>query len=581
MSKQQTNNVIDEIKSRCDIVEVIGSVVSLKKAGSNYKGCCPFHNEKTPSFVVSPNKQIFTCFGCNATGDVIEFVKRYYNLEFNEALEKLGSQCGVDVQQGYNNSQNKSQLYEMNRDAATFFYKGLRATQNPGLDYVIKRGLSKETLHTFGIGYADPSWDSLYKHLKSKGYKEDKMVEMGLISHSKGKYFDRFRNRVIFPIQNTAGKVIGFGGRALGDDTPKYLNSQETPVFHKKNNLYGLNATKNQIQNKDKAIVVEGYMDVVSLYQGGVTNVAASLGTALTEEQGKLLKRYTKNIVLAYDADNAGVTAAIRGSEILYKLGLVVKILTVTDGKDPDDFIKAKGKLAFEDLVNKALDYPEFRIFKIASKYDLQITSERVLFLKEASEFLKSLNPVEADVYIKKLASKYSISEGAFRTEITGGEQTEVVIPTDNEESNLELSNLISPLEKNFIKIVLTDSIYLDKLNSHKNIFVSEAGKNIISEIRNIYKEGEEIDINLLLDSLESDHRQILMNIDKNIKLAGKTDEIFNQCVKTYREEYLVSAERELIMRISIADENDNIEDIRRLTKELMDLQKERATGGK
>ncbi|MEG0918579.1 MAG: DNA primase [Anaerovoracaceae bacterium] len=581
MSKQQTNNVIDEIKSRCDIVEIIGSVVSLKKAGSNYKGCCPFHNEKTPSFVVSPNKQIFTCFGCNATGDVIEFVKRYYNLEFNEALEKLGSQCGVDVQQGYNNSQNKSQLYEMNRDAATFFYKGLRATQNPGLDYVIKRGLSKETLHTFGIGYADPSWDSLYKHLKSKGYKEDKMVEMGLISHSKGKYFDRFRNRVIFPIQNTAGKVIGFGGRALGDDTPKYLNSQETPVFHKKNNLYGLNATKNQIQNKDKAIVVEGYMDVVSLYQGGVTNVAASLGTALTEEQGKLLKRYTKNIVLAYDADNAGVTAAIRGSEILYKLGLVVKILTVTDGKDPDDFIKAKGKLAFEDLVNKALDYPEFRIFKIASKYDLQITSERVLFLKEASEFLKSLNPVEADVYIKKLASKYSISEGAFRTEITGGEQTEVVIPTDNEESNLELSNLISPLEKNFIKIVLTDSIYLDKLNSHKNIFVSEAGKNIISEIRNIYKEGEEIDINLLLDSLESDHRQILMNIDKNIKLAGKTDEIFNQCVKTYREEYLVSAERELIMRISIADENDNIEDIRRLTKELMDLQKERATGGK
>ncbi|MEG2298448.1 MAG: toprim domain-containing protein [Anaerovoracaceae bacterium] len=328
-------------------------------------------------------------------------------------------------------------------------------------------------------------------------------------------------------------------------------------------------------------MVVEGYMDVVSLYQGGVTNVAASLGTALTEEQGKLLKRYTKNIVLAYDADNAGVTAAIRGSEILYKLGLVVKILTVTDGKDPDDFIKAKGKLAFEDLVNKALDYPEFRIFKIASKYDLQITSERVLFLKEASEFLKSLNPVEADVYIKKLASKYSISEGAFRTEITGGEQTEVVIPTDNEESNLELSNLISPLEKNFIKIVLTDSIYLDKLNSHKNIFVSEAGKNIISEIRNIYKEGEEIDINLLLDSLESDHRQILMNIDKNIKLAGKTDEIFNQCVKTYREEYLVSAERELIMRISIADENDNIEDIRRLTKELMDLQKERATGGK
>ena len=249
MAYSGRNSVIDEIKSRCNIVDVIGSVVSLRKTGSNYVGLCPFHNEKTPSFVVSESKQVYTCYGCHEWGDVITFVEKYYNLSFIEAIEKLAAQCGVSLDDGFGRSEKKDIYYEVNREAARFFYKALRSGDNPGLRYVAKRGLTKETLHEFGIGYADGEWNSLYNHLKSKGYDEKIMLKLGLISTSKGKYYDKFRNRVIFPIQNTAGKVIGFGGRAIGDDMPKYLNSQETPVFSKKNNLYLNSASKPQVQN--------------------------------------------------------------------------------------------------------------------------------------------------------------------------------------------------------------------------------------------------------------------------------------------------------------------------------------------
>ena len=387
MKTSNRNQIIDEIKSRCNIVDVIGSVVTLKKTGANYQGLCPFHNEKTPSFVVSETKQMFTCFGCHASGDVIEFVKKYYNLSFMEALEKLANQCGIKIEDSFNRGEKKDIYFEVNREAARFFFKALRANDNAGMRYVINRGLTKETLHDFGIGYADESWNSLYNYLKAKGYKEEVMLKLGLISESKGRYYDRFRNRVIFPIQNTAGKVIAFGGRAIGDDMPKYLNSPETPVFSKKNNLYGLNITKNFVNESDCAILVEGYMDVISLFQGGVKNVSASLGTALTENQSKLLKRYTKNIVLSYDADSAGINAAIRGSEILHKEGCKVRILHISDGKDPDDFIKAKGKLAYYKLVDEAMAYGDFRIQNIRNKYDINTTEGRVDFLKEAAKF--------------------------------------------------------------------------------------------------------------------------------------------------------------------------------------------------
>lgn len=585
MATSNRNQIIDEIKSRCNIVDVIGSVVTLKKTGANYQGLCPFHNEKTPSFVVSETKQIFTCFGCHASGDVIEFVMKYYNLTFMEALEKLAAMCGLQIERSFNKADKKDIYYEVNTQAARFFFKALREKDNPGLRYVQKRGLSRETLHDFGIGYADGEWDSLYKFLKGKGFDEKVMMQLGLVSQGKnGKYYDRFRNRVIFPIQNTAGKVIGFGGRALTDeDMPKYLNSPETPVFSKKNNLYGLNITKNHVNKDDLAILVEGYMDVISLYQGGVKNVAASLGTALTENQSKLLKRYTKNIVLSYDADSAGVNAAIRGSEILHKEGCKVKILHISDGKDPDDFIKAKGKLAYYKLVDEAMPFVDYRVRAIRGKYNIETTEGRVDFLREVAAFLKGLGPVEADIYIEKIARKYRISEGALRTEM--GQKVDARPEFEQRETTEKVEKAItyeiSKIEQNVIKVLLTDSRYFEQAKAHEDMFTSIAGNNIFKMIERIFVKDEEIDINQLIENLEEEEVAVLKEIDDNVSLGGKIESIFMDCIKSYVKEKRANREKEIIMQLSIAEEQQNKEEINKLTEELMNLQKEKSFGGK
>lgn len=581
MGASNRNQIIDEIKSRCNIVDVIGSVVSLKKKGANYQGLCPFHNEKTPSFVVSETKQLFTCFGCHESGDVIQFVMKYYNLTFVEALEKLAAQCGMNVDDIFRKGEKKDIYYEVNREAARFFFKALRATDNPGLKYILGRGLSKETLHDFGIGYADESWDSLYKYLKGKGYDEKVMIKLGLVSKSaKGKCYDRFRNRVIFPIQNTAGKVIGFGGRALGDDMPKYLNSPETPVFSKKNNLYALNVTKNHINQSDQAILVEGYMDVISLYQGGVKNVSASLGTALTENQSKLLKRYTKNIVLSYDADSAGINAAIRGSEILHKEGCKVKVLHITDGKDPDDFIKAKGKEAYYNLVSKAIPYGDFRIGQIAKKYKLDTTEGRVDFLKEAAKFLNGLSPVEADIYIEKIAKNYHISAGALRTEmgLEGEKKTFFESKTTDSE---EINSDITKIEKTFIRMLLLDAKYFDEVKLNEDIFVSESGINIFREIQNIYEQGEEIDVDKLIDNLEPTDVEVIKRIEKDARVGENLEQILSEGLKAHEKDKNLNREQELFAQLAVADEEGNQEEIIRITEAIMKLQETESVGGK
>ena len=418
MSQSFPQATLEELKSRLNIVDVIGRVVPLRRAGSNFKGVCPFHNEKTPSFVVSEQKQIFTCFGCGASGDAIEFTKRYYNLEFQEAVEKLAAENGLSISLHKGNG-DREKYYEINKEAARFFYRAFTEQQNAGYTYMKNRGMDDAILKKFGIGYADESWDSLYLFFKKKGISEKILLELGLISESKGKYYDKFRNRVMFPIINTSGKVIGFGGRAIGQAEPKYLNSPENKVFQKKNNLYALNITKQDIGKEGYAILVEGYMDAISLYQNGVRNVGASLGTALTDNQARLLNRYTKNVVLSYDADSAGRNAALRGIEVLSKQDCKVKVLHVTDGKDPDDFIKKNGKDAFLKLVDQALPMIDYKL--LGAQKDLNLSTEegKLDFMKKAAPILKNLGPVEADIYIQKIARELKISEGAIRMEVT------------------------------------------------------------------------------------------------------------------------------------------------------------------
>lgn len=573
-------NTIDEIKSRCNIVDVIGRAVTLKKAGSNYKGICPFHSEKTPSFVVSEQKQIFTCFGCGATGDVIEFVKRYYNLDFGQAMEKLADECGVVIENDYRKNEHKEELYEINRQAARFFYKTMREKQNEAWEYMTGRGMDKETMQKFGIGYADGNWNSLLDHMRSMGYKEEKLMELGLISHSKGKYYDKFRNRVIFPIQNTSGKVIGFGGRTLEPEgIPKYLNSQESSVFMKKNNLYGLNITRQDIGREDCAVLVEGYMDVISLYRGGVRNVVASLGTALTENQARMLKRYTKNVVLSYDADTAGQTAALRGMDILHHEGCRVRVLHVSDGKDPDEFIKKRGKEAFQKLINDALPFADYKIEMLKQEHDLDSIEERADFLEKTAGVLNKLNPVEADLYINRISEEFNISDAAIRAQM-GREKTHEDTGHTVHKQPVPKSRLM-PAEKNMLKIILTDSHYIEKNQDVDKVFTSIEGRSIFDTIKKIYVSGEQLDAKKLADELTAEEAAALDDTERNIMLAGNTDAIYDDCIAAAIMDEMKEREQMIIARLSMADEIENKDNIRELTEELIETQRKIKLGGK
>jgi len=578
-------NIVEEIKSRCNIVDVIGRTVVLKKTGLNHKGICPFHNEKTPSFIVSEERQHFTCYGCGATGDVIEFVQRYHNLDFFGAVEKLAAEYGIDLEKsGYAGEGKKERLYEINREAAAYFYQKFIEGKNPARDYMEKRGFSTSTLRKFGIGYADAEWHSLYEYLTGKGIEKEQLLALGLVSESKGKIYDKYRNRVMFPIINTRGKVIGFGGRALGDDNPKYLNSQESAVFLKKNNLYGLNLSRQEINKQDQAILVEGYVDVMSLYHHGVRNVAASLGTALTENQASMLRRYTNNIVLAYDADSAGQAATLRGMDILYRAGCKVKVLSLTEGKDPDEFIKKNGREAFLELVVKAKPFAEYKLDLLHQKSDLGNTEGRVRYLKEAAAVLKALSPIEADAYVRKIAEETRISEGAIRQEVFGKEAREGqelrTRKMPEKSAAVAVGCLGSPIERNLIKLMLLKSEYVPRLKPYTEVFKDPACHNIYEIIRALYREDEEIDTRRVFDSLREEEIATLKDIMENVQLADKDSLVFEDCIRQLRSDACNRRISEIIEMLSVLDEETDGTAVVTLTRELQELQREK-TGEK
>jgi len=489
----------------------------------------------------------------------------------------LAREYGISLEGAFRGNKDKEELYEINRQAARFFYRALREGSNPGYTYMKSRGISEEILNKFGIGYADDSWDSLYDHLVSKGFKESKLMELGLISKSKERYFDKFRGRVIFPIMNTSGKVIGFGGRIIGDGEPKYLNSQESSVFQKKYNLYGLNLSGKDVRNEDSIILVEGYMDVVSLYQHGVRNVSASLGTALTENQARLIKRYTKNVILSYDADQAGQNAALRGLDILYAEGCRARVLKVNDGKDPDEFIKKNGKPAFMELVKSALPYGDFKLSMAKSKYDISDEQQRIEFLKDAVDILKGMNPIEADIYIKKLAEKTGISEGAIRFEYSGNNSQEKnarkhEAPGMNEEQE---ETEIPLLEQDLLKLMLLETRFA-KLpdDMDESIFTSSAGKTIYRRLLELDDNTDYVDIGRIEDGLDEKTMEQFEIIKEKIIPRGREDIIFSECIGRIRKRELKKREAKIIMQLSMADEEENRNDIIKLTEQLMEIQK-------
>lgn len=414
------SEVIDEVVSRSDIVDIISGYIKLKKNGSSYVGLCPFHNEKSPSFSVSPGKQLYHCFGCGVGGNVITFVMEYENYTFLEAVKYLADKAGMQLpetsysEEEKKNRDLKAKLLEINKIAATYYYHQLKAENGKiGLSYLQKRGLSDTTINRFGLGYAGQTGNALYQYLKSKGYDDALLKETGLFTYERGIH-DKFWNRVMFPIMDINNKVIGFGGRVMGDAKPKYLNSPETKLFDKSRNLYGLNAAR--ISRKSNMIICEGYMDVISLHQAGFTQAVASLGTALTPGQAALMKRYTDNVLITYDSDAAGVKAALRAIPILKEAGLTTKVINMQPYKDPDEFIKALGAEAFQERIDKAENSFMYEIDVLEKEYDRTDPAESTKFEREAAAKLVTFREkLERENYMRAVCDRFHIELQGMR----------------------------------------------------------------------------------------------------------------------------------------------------------------------
>ena len=499
---QISEEILEKIKSQNDIVDVISERVRLKKAGRNFTGLCPFHNEKTPSFSVSQEKQIFKCFGCGEAGNVISFVMKDKNLSFIEAVKYLAARANIPLEFGNGarskSAQKKDLLYKVNVEAAKFFFSNLMNNQK-AKEYFLNRGIKEETIKKFGLGYANDSWNSLMFYLRKKGINDTLLEEAGLISvnKEKGSKYDRFRNRVIFPVFDYQGRVIGFGGRVLDDSKPKYLNSPETLVFQKGTNLYGLNFALKHNMSERYFVIVEGYMDLISLHQYGITNVVASLGTALTINQARLLKRYADKVIISYDADMAGQMATLRGLEILRTAGFDVRVLNIPQGKDPDEYVRSNGKEAFLKLINSAEPLIDYRMKKAEEGIDFKNSQSLILYAKRIMEIISDLDPVEKDVYIKKASENTGIKEQTLydilKSRMKDNRENNFRNNKEEDRSKLYVEPGFLKAERAILKIMLENKEYLQYIEERisENDFILLEHKEIFTII--ILAKGENI----------------------------------------------------------------------------------------
>ena len=519
ISLQISEEILEKIKSQNDIVDVISERVRLKKAGRNFTGLCPFHNEKTPSFSVSQEKQIFKCFGCGEAGNVISFVMKDKNLSFIEAVKYLAARANIPLEFGNGprskSAQKKDLLYKVNVEAAKFFFSNLMNNQK-AKEYFLNRGIKEETIKKFGLGYANDSWNNLMFYLRRKGISDEVLEEAGLISvnKEKGTKYDRFRNRVMFPVFDYQGKVIGFGGRVLDDSKPKYLNSPETLVFQKGTNLYGLNFALKHNMSERYFVIVEGYMDLISLHQYGITNVVASLGTALTINQARLLKRYADKVVISYDADLAGQMATLRGLEILRTAGFDVRVLSIPQGKDPDEYVRSNGREAFLKLINNAEPLIDYRIKKAEEGIDFKNSQSVILYSKRIMDIISDLDPIEKDVYIKKASENTGIKEQALydilKIKMKDNRENDFRNNKEEDRSKLYVEPGFLKAERTLLKMMLENNEYLQYIEERisENDFILLEHKEIFTVI--ILAKGENINnIESFIESRLSDVKTI------------------------------------------------------------------------
>ncbi len=579
------DEVVNDVFAENDIVDYVSKYVRLKKNGRDYSGLCPFHKEKSPSFHVSSEKQLFHCFGCGASGNLVQFVMRTEGLDFVEALKLLAENVGIELPEnnGYSNSDShllKKKILEMNKISARFFYENLtkHSEGKIALSYFAERKISQKTIISFGLGFARDSYTALHDYLATLGYSNDDMIAAGLAVMRDGKIYDKFRNRVMFPIIDLRGNIIGFGGRIMGNGEtasgfklPKYLNTAETPVFNKGRNLFSLNLAKKS--SPVSIILVEGYMDVISVYQAGITNVVATLGTALTENQAKLLLKYCNEIIICYDSDEAGQKATIRAIEIINSVGGRSKVIKLKNSKDPDEYIKTNGAPAFARAISDALASTEFRIGLLKQKYSLDSPEGKALFISEACDALKSVkDAVEIDAYINQLSISTDVSKDAiyseFRKKVTVFEKSnETSLNIEREKNKISNSDInTSPklvnAEKKLILLMAENKKYFDLVTREFSLdeFSIEIHRKIVEKIGMAYKNSKHIELSMLLNDFTDESVNYVSDILYNMEEYKDNDEAVFELIKTIKIEKLTqkisketdaSVIRELVNEVS------------------------------
>ena len=579
-----SDEILSNVKDSNDIVEVISQYVHLKRSGRNYFGLCPFHNEKSPSFSVSPDKQIFHCFGCGVGGNVITFISKIEGLGFKESVENLAERAGIKLPTIGNNEDSKieelkAKVYKVNSFTANYYHKRLYEPRSKiGQEYVKKRKLTNETLESYNLGFSG-NFDELYKELRKEGFQDEEILESGLVNKNEnGKYIDRYRNRFMIPILDVRNRVIAFGGRVLDDSKPKYINSPENIVYSKGKHLFGLNVAKKG--DTKKLLIVEGYMDAISLHQRGITNVVASLGTALTTNQGWLLRKNTEQVILGFDSDGAGQNAILRAMEVMQNMGCDMRVLQMTGAKDPDEFIIKYGAARFQKLINEAISLIEFKVKILKQNLNLDVAGDKVKFLNEISKLLAKIdNSIEREIYIEKIAKGYNISKEAIfgqvnklqysnKKSVSNLEKTKPVLP---KKENKEIQEDIIKRENLLISILINtpENFQLIEQNIKEEDFKYEINKKIVKILYEELKK-ENSNVSSILDKIEDDeiqsHLTMIMAEDYGIIDEKKAIE---DILKKYEKEKLENRRDELIKLTSI-EENQEVK--KQLGKELNDI---------
>ena len=607
MAYRISDDTIEKITESNDIVDVISEYIEVKRTGANYKALCPFHNEKTPSFVISQEKQIYNCFGCGEGGDVIRFVMKYENIDFVEAVKILAERANIELDEKNFKKDSKERdkkeiYYKINREAALYFYNTLK-NNSKAYNYLKSRGIDGKIVNTFGLGYSNEKWGDLLNHLKGKGYKIEDIEKVGLIIERKDKngYYDRFRDRIMFPIIDTKNRVIGFGGRVIGNEQqPKYLNSPETPVFSKGHNLYALNTAKKNSRGK-RLLLVEGYMDVISLYSQGVDYCVASLGTALTENQVKLLKRYSDKLYICYDSDNAGQNATNKAIDIFKKNGIDSNVVLLPEGKDPDEYIKKHNKESFEKLLEGSLSFIEYKIYSYQKEYNINSVEGKINFTKRISSVLKQINsPIEIDAYINKISQKTGIASHAIKKEMYGKNNKMMNTTTikdkyrngnyrNNNRDNitpveykLDQGHLLA--EKSLLKLIINDNKIYNKIKDHfkpdefENVTYRRIANILYEDYQRSQKENLQ-NIKDILDNNELDELNKVLEFELliDIKEKDKAVEDYIKNINYYKLEMNRKKIKEDIRKIEAKEEQNegDVEKFKELCIKLIKIDKE------